>query len=547
MKSIGIDIGAYSIKIAELTTTGKSVSIRSLTEIPLSSDPNSDNQINIIEALRNLAAQHDSHSTTFVLAISQDKVTTRQRFFPFSARQKILKSLPIELEDEIPFDFSNAIFDARFTRQRGNITEVLACACPKGRVESLLQLCHDAGIEPMVISMESAAHANNVEAWDQSIPVEKPSNLPEDVKPAPDDAYMLVDIGHKKTIINIFRRGRLIGCRTISWGGKNLIEAVARKYGVMYQEALRETQSKAFILVNPEGASRDQQAFSDTLADSLAEMLNELKLIMMEVSTDYNINFSSAQLTGGASRVKNLPAYFTQILEVPCSYFDPFQNFNNVGFEKTPIIMTGSSVAIGLALEGLKRAKNPPLNFRKNEFGLQSASWENFWEKWKHTVQISGVAIVAFCIYAVIIDQVALNLSIKSEEQLKVVAKGFINKKTIRTKDIEDYIKEQNRNIENQVKLAGLMEMNSALDIIKKLSQAIPAKTADIYKLDIEKQSLILEGTVKDSKQILEIERGLKTIALKNKVNRTTPKKARGAQAFAFEIEVDRNIRTREK
>ncbi len=547
MKSIGIDIGAYSIKVAEVVTSGKNVSIKSLAEFPLNSEPNADNQIAILETLRNIAAQHDP-TTAFVFAIGQDKVTTRQRFFPFSERKKIVKSLPFELEEEIPFDINNAIFDAKFVRQLGSITEIIACATPKTRVESLLQVAHDAGIEPQIISMESAAHANTVEGWYSDIPKEKGNDIPEvaeetQTKPAPDEATLLVDIGHRKTIITVFRRGRMMATRTISWGGKNLIDAVSKKYGVLYQEGLRETQAKAFILINPDGATRDQIVFSDTISESFNEMLRELKLTLMEITTDYNVYFTSMQLTGGASRVRNLNAYFTQVLELPCNYFDPFGVFPGVGFDKTQVIMSGSTVAVGLAVEGIKRAKNPAVNFRKNEFALHSASWDLFLEKWLHAGKIAAAGLAAFFIYAIVIDYVSLDLADKSEVALKKVAGEVLSKKNVRTTEVESYIREQKRQIENQQKLAGLMGMNSSLDIIKKLSVALPAKALDIIHLDIDKHNLSIEGTLKDANFKNNLESGLKTLSTRGKINKKVPIKATGALAFSYEIEVDRNIK----
>lgn len=550
MKSIGIDIGTYSIKVAEVVTSGKNVSIRSLAEFPLNSDPNADNQIAILETLRNIASAQDPNSATFVLAVSQDKVTTRQRFFPFSERKKIVKSLPFELEEEIPFDISNAIFDAKYVRQIDNITDIIACATPKSRVEGVLQAAHDAGIEPQIVSMESAAHANCVEGWHSDIPKEKPSGpstLEEGAKPAPDEVTLLVDIGHRKTIVSVFRRGRMMATRTISWGGKNLIDAVSKKYGVLYQEALRETQAKAFILISPDGASKDQVVFSDTIAESFNEMIRELKLTMMEISTDYNVYFTSIQLTGGVSRVRNLNAHITQALEIPCNYFDPFGVFPSVGFEKTQVIMSGSTIAVGLAIEGIKRAKNPAVNFRKMEFALQSASWDLFWEKWQHTIQITTVGLAAFFIYAIIIDSVSLSLAERSEEALKKVASNVLNKKSVRTTEVEGYIREQNRQVENQTKLAGLMGMNSSLDIIKKLSQTLPEKSIDILRLDIDKQTLNIEGTFKDSSKKNNVENGLKSLSSRGKINKKVPLKAGGTSGFSYEIEVDRNIKGNEK
>jgi len=545
LKSIGIDVGTFSIKIAEVETSGKTFFIKSLSEYPLNPDPHFDNQINILETLRKVAENRDFGSTTFVFGISQDRVTTRHKFFPFRERSKINKSLPFELEDEIPFDMSNAIFDSKIIKYVGNVAEVIACAAPKPKVEAILHMAHDAGIEPQIISMESAAIANTIEAWDQAPPQEETPSEQGDTssKSPPSQSSIVVSVGHKKTIVSLFKNQKLFGTRTIIWGGKNLIDFVSKKYGVLYLEAMREVQSKAFVLLNSEGASRDQVLFSETIIESFNEMVRELKLTIMELTGEHNCYVTSLQITGGASRVKNINAYLTQELEIPCSYFDPFQNVSGVSFEKTPTIVTGCGVALGLAIEGIKKTKNPPLNFRKEDFGLKNITLEVFWHKWSYTAKLAMAGLAAFCVFSIFKESFALKIATTSEERMNTIAKNFISKKKITSRDITTYISENRKIIDASKKVAGLLEMSSALDVLKKVSEALPEKTIDILRLEIENQNFLVEGTVKRQEQILAIENSLKMASQDSKVKKTTPEIAKGPLSFGFQISVDRNVK----
>lgn len=545
MKSIGVDIGTYSVKVAEVETSGKSFFIRSLAEYPLNPDPHFDNQINILEILRKIADNRDFAATTFVFGISQDRVTTRHKFFPFRERSKINKILPFELEDEVPFDMSNAIFDSKIIKFAGNIAEVIACAAPKSKVEAILHMAHDAGIEPQIISMDSSAIANTLENWDKAPSQEEA--LPEQnetaLKSPPTGSNIVLYVGHNKTIVSLFKNQQLYGTRTIIWGGRNLIETVGKKYGVLYPEALREVQSKAFVLLNSEGASRDQVMFSDTIIEAYSEMVRELKLSIMELTGEHNCYVTSLQVTGGGCRVKNINAYLTQELEIPCNYYDPFQNIAGVSFEKTPAVVTSSGIALGLAIEGIKKGKNPPVNFRKGDFGLKNLTLEVFWQKWSYTAKLIMAGLAAFCVFSIFKDSFALKIATTAEERLIAIAKNFIIKKKVSSRDINNYINENKKAIDASKKMAGLLEMSSALDVIKKVSESLPEKAIDILRLEIENQIFIIEGTVKRQDQISKIENGLKAAAHDAKFKKTSPEVAKGPLAFAYQINVDRNIK----
>ena len=121
MRSIGIDLGEDSIKIVELIQNKKSISLNSLYERKLSSASSpQDRELEAIEFVRSVVAQHDFSGARFCMALRQDKVTVRTKTFPFSDRIKIQKSLSFEMEEDIPFDPDQCLFDYKTISFEGN-------------------------------------------------------------------------------------------------------------------------------------------------------------------------------------------------------------------------------------------------------------------------------------------------------------------------------------------------------------------------------------------------------------------------------------------
>ena len=111
MKSVGIDIGSYCIKVVEVNSSSKGFQLVHFYTHQLTLKPNTDTHFEVIDFIRGLVPKYDVNQTQFVIGVRQDKVAVRQKTFPFIDRNKIAKTLPLELEDEIPFSIDNAVFD----------------------------------------------------------------------------------------------------------------------------------------------------------------------------------------------------------------------------------------------------------------------------------------------------------------------------------------------------------------------------------------------------------------------------------------------------
>lgn len=551
MKSVGIDIGAASIKVVEVTANTKGqLRITQFIDHPLGQNPAFDPQIEIIEFLKGLAASYDPTTIRFVMGLRQDQVSVRHKVFPFNDRLKIQKSLPFELEEDLPFSSDSAIFDAKMIRTRGHNAEVLACATPKHSIADFLKQYGDLGFDIDLLSAEGLAFANCYEKWFDPPAALPPSSFATESNEKPPCVLnLVVCIGHTRTLVTAFDNGQLVGVRSILWGGKNVAEAISRRYEIPYVEALKEMQTKAFILPHREGASYDQIVFSDTISSQYKDLARDLKISILEFMSELNAQISNVGLTGGASQVLNLQAFMTQMLELPVNRTSVLSGFSALNFEATAKIDATIGVALGLAIEGVKKPRNPAVQFLRGEFAHQNHYLKMVWQQWGRTLQFAAALYVTFFVYSAFRENVAQNLSDRTYEAMKSQAKAVAHlpSKQANESGVKKYIREQKKRAQDLKTLSSISRMNSALDILKKVSDATPPKseiTLDVKRWSIEENRALLEGSVKSPAELNKLTQNLSNVAVDGKVERlapTVPAPA-GSVAFSLSFTVDRGI-----
>lgn len=567
MNIIGIDIGTFSIKVAIVQNQNKGFSIIHLESFPLSLDPNKDKQLEIVDFLRNFSSKYSREDTKYILGLDESYVSLRRLLFPFQERHKILKSLAFELEDETPFSQDDAIFDAKIIQLVNSSADVIAIACPKSHIERKIQLASDCQLNLEILSLHGFALANNFESWYQSPPQIKnaddlPSQKGEDVEVSgsghheslknsvPEQltpAEIVLDIGHKYTHLLIFKNKVLLESQSFNWGGGSLALALSRKYSIHPVEAQKELELKSFVLVQKEEATRDQIQFSDVISqeiDTLSQMLN---LRLIELKSKYQLHYTKGSLVGGVAQLKNLTAYLTQKTMIPFSRKNLFSNNEAIQCTTSTHEAYSYGVAIGLAIEGLKRPKNPPLNLLKDEFEVKSKNLQLFLDKWSYTLKVLTAGFIIFLVSSILRDNLALTNADLVREELKSQAKNILGLKGSKANEraVERYIREQQVALKNKKLSESLDQINSPLDILENLSRAIPKTPLVDINLKYFKllnSNLEIQGEIRSNSQLEQLKQALIAIAKNHKVttNQVRFQPQRGYQAFAFQLNVER-------
>lgn len=543
MISVGIDIGSYSIKVAQIEGSAKGYSILRLEEYPLTQDPTKDNSIDVLEALRDIKTRFIPDGTQVIISAKQNHISFRRRLFPFKERHKILRSLPFELEDDIPLSIENALFEAKITRYVGEAADVLAAICPKEHIVEQLKAFDDAGIYPNIMSPEGIAISNIFERWSESPPV---ATVDESTgETGKTEAFL--HIGHRVSVCSILQNGTIIDAFAIDWGGSDIAELITIKYNLQYVEALKELRKKGFILTTDEGASKEQVAFSDVIKSSVDQLATPMRLSLIEAESALKTKVTSIVLSGGTSLLKNIGPYLTQKLEVASNRMNSLDRFPDINFGNSPNNEISYIIAIGLAAEGLRRPKNPAVNMLKGDFAPQNQSMKIFWETWSPTINLTAILFVIFFAWAFVREMTAMDVSGEADSKLRVQAKnvaGLSGPQGSR-RNIRKYIREQEQKVKQREVLENLQEINSAVDILQRASLLFPPKEAGKIKVTqftVKNDRVQIIGEVDQPNLIPQIQTSLKSLSANNKVESAPPTKTvnKAFRGFNFSFPVAR-------
>lgn len=546
MRSLGIDIGSSSIKVVEVSGTSRNVQVLSFREFPIGVNPSFDRDLEVLDVLKGLALEYDPSQTRIVYALRQDFISARFKNFPFNDRLKILKSLPFELEEDLPFSSETAIYDARIVQTVGPMAEVIAVAAPKQRIEGALAPLQDSGLEPSILSAEALAFANCFERWQEP---PRAISLPPDL--GGDEVGRVltarIHIGHTHSLVLAFENDRLLGARSILWGAKNVIDAISRRYEIPSIEAEKEMRTKAFILLNKAGASYDQILFSDTISGQVKDLGHELKISLLEFQSELDGEFAAAEVTGSFSLALNVHAYLTQLLEIPVNRCHFLANFNT-SFEKSASTEASIGIALGLALEGLRKPKNPAIQFLRQDFAKQNEGFKEFWKNWGPAVRFGAAAFVLLFIYTSLRQSFSVELVDHASQTLKKQAQEVagLNPRQANEAGVKNYIRTQKARAAEAKSLESVMGMNTAMDVLKRVSDVTPGKNSvqlSIRKFQVVDDKVTLEGVVKQVGQIQTLENALRGVArgpVRAQTGAALPGQA-GIQ-FTLQFDVDRNL-----
>lgn len=544
MISVGIDIGKFSVKVAIVEGSAKGFQVIGLDEFPLGQDPAKDQTLDIIEALRDINKRYVSDGTPVSIAARQNHISLRRRTFPFKERHKILKSLPFELEDDIPLSIENAVYEAKITHLLGGHPQVLAMACLKSHIAQIVGQTNDAHLPLAIVSSEAVAIANVFEEWREA---PKELSVAGEALPEALPAELILNIGHTETVGAIIRDGYLLDSFVVDWGGKDLADLISMKYSIHYIEALKELRKKAFILLQSEGATREQIALSDILKTSIDDFATQLRLILLESESQNGVRIQTATLTGGVAGLRNLGPYLTQKLELAVNRVDRLPYLPQLDLVTNPKNEIAHIISIGLAAEGLRRPKNPAVNFLKGEFARQSESLRLFWDKWAPTMSAMGALLVVFMIWSVIRDGLSSDLLSTAQSRLKEQAQNVagLTGRQASQRNIRKYVREQEQKVKQREVLDSLQGITSALDVLDRISTLAPAKNLgnlNVVELKVTNSNIEINGYADKANVISQLQNSLKSYAADGNVESAGNKikVPPGSKSFSFRLNVDR-------
>ncbi len=295
---IGVDIASTSLKLVELSETGKGIyrleryAIEALPKDTVT-DGNIANLDQVSDALKRAWKRMGSRNRLVALALPAAMVITKKIIVPSGQKEEELElAVEAEANQYIPFALDEVNLDFQVLGPAPNNVE---------EVEILI-----AGMKPVVMDVESYATQEVFRLIAPSLPAN-----------GRDQNIALVDIGAHVTHFYVLRNGQFLFSRDQVFGGNQLTQDIQRAFNLSAEEAESAKRNQGL----PENYDNDVlQPFMETLALEITRALQ-----FFFTSTSHS-QVDQIVLSGGCAVLPGLDELVAKRAGVATVLANPFAN-----------------------------------------------------------------------------------------------------------------------------------------------------------------------------------------------------------------------------
>jgi type IV pilus assembly protein PilM len=241
-----------------------------------------------------------------------------------------------EAEQHVPYDINDVSLDFEILGPAPNDPkqmQVLLVAAKKDMVMSFSDLIREAGLNPLIVDVDSFAAQNALEA---------------NYSLSPEDVVATLNVGSEITNINITQGGIPYFTKDVQLGGQTFIESAQRKFNLSQSEAAAAVrgESSAGLEIGP---------VIESACEGLATAIERAQAYLRTAGEAGAL--SRIMLCGGAALTPALPEFLGRRFGVSCEIANPL---SRVAYD--PALFAGQdvmkvapvlTVAIGLAMRRL--------------------------------------------------------------------------------------------------------------------------------------------------------------------------------------------------
>lgn len=506
--SIGLDIGAGSIKMVELRRKGEAIELvkACLVEIPIDPANKKANRQQVVrEALRKVLDQ-GAKGKLVAIATPSQSVYIRYLKLPPVDVSRINQIINYEAQQQIPIPIQEVIWDYQILRSKDiSETKVALVAMKTELVNDLLSQVRAWQVEPEVIDYNPFASYNCLK-FNQQLMDEETS--------------VLMGIGASSTNLSIEWEGSLCWTRSIPLGGNDITAAIQKKFDLGFAQAEKLKRDDAV-----DGGV--QEAIGGLLTRLVNQVERSLTFFRAEMG---GTTINQVLLTGGGAKFTNLDKFLESKLGVKVKMASPLKNIVlSNGFDY-PGQEVSFAVAIGLALRPLTRCAS-----QISLLPLDLAKKKEFQKK-------RGHFILSF-ILALLIAVTAYAFSVQ-DYNIKKNRLGDIKRELEKFREYGEEIKplqaEKNLVMEKLKVMRNLTERRSFwLEVLLELSRVTP-QAINLTRFSPQGAILTLEGKASTIPDIIDFVSSLEASPLFGKVEAGAPERATGSEEefYQFTLQV---------
>lgn len=343
---LGLDLGSHSIKGLVLDNSGRGpAQVKAFRTVRRNSE--GDRLQTLRDAVAELLSEPEMHAEQVVVALPGPTVATHQVALPFTDPKRIEQTVSFEVEEQLPYDLSQAAYDYQVASQAETKSELLIGVVKRDELSALLAALAEVKIDPRVVTHPALAYQSVL-----ALPALE--DVPEN------EAVAIVDIGHERTSVAIGRpRGAVEFARTFPGGGRDLTRLLTTEFGTTPLEAESWKEQHGALgeaLHGPEG-QRGAAAFIRALQPVLRELRSSFKAF----SARLRKNVTRVYLCGGTAQLPGLDTQLSNDLGVRCSVLPMPEGHGVAEAQAYALALRGAAVA----------ARAPRFNLRRGEFAFK--------------------------------------------------------------------------------------------------------------------------------------------------------------------------------
>jgi len=277
--SVGLDIGSHSVKVVELTRSGKGLKLSRYAVVELTPGTVVDGEVvnrdHLVESIRDALTKSGIKTKTVSSAVSGRSVIVRRIPMEKMTEAQARQAIHWEAEQHIPFRVDEVSIDFKILSEESTPgqMEVLLVAAKKEVIHLHRGLIQGAGIRTTAVDLEQFAL---LRAYQNAY------------HPSEEECVTILNVGSDNTNLVIAKGGIPSFNRDLAMGGGRFIEAIQRSLGLEYSTA--ESVLKGHL---PEGVSE-------------VDVRNAVSSVVEELSTSVRRSFISFQASGESSRIDKM-------------------------------------------------------------------------------------------------------------------------------------------------------------------------------------------------------------------------------------------------
>lgn len=366
MNSFALDISDQSVKYGELIATPKGLRLGQYGRESIPSGVVISGKIEDKEKLTLILKKikEKTKSSFFRICLPEEQMYIFTIMLPVVAENKIEETILLQIEDHIPLKANEVIFDYEIIEEKEDGIEVEITASSQETIEDYLSVLYKAQMNPLSFELESQAIARAVIPYGDERPV------------------MIVDFGNTRTGVTIVSKERVFLATTLSIGGVNLNNMIAKNFSLSQEEADKLKRS-----YGSNNQSENEDIFPAIL-NGLSVLKDELnkQCLYWESNRAKNTNqqkISRIILCGGDSNLAGLSEYLELSMKIKVFHANVWVNIFDIGEylpEMTQKESLNYTTVLGLALADFPREKHKVINVlpKQDKRNIKKIYWARF-------------------------------------------------------------------------------------------------------------------------------------------------------------------------